>query len=563
MQWQLAKLIRTEAEGVRRDVVLAAGVSGVANAAILVIINTAAMSDDHDGSKFRLLMMFGIAIALYALCLKYTYDKSSQIFEGVLDKIRTRLSRKIKRAELTDLDAIGRAVIYNRLTQEAAVISQSQQILVGALQAVVMVLFVSLYIAYLSMPAFILTIVMTAAAIGIFIYRERESKALIDQASEQEVKLIGAFSALLDGFKQIKVRDRLGEELLQEIKTISDKVRELNSGVTSLANSNNIFAMSFFYVLMAAIVFLLPRFIPTFGEVISELTAAILFIIGPLGLVVSALPLFAKANIAAGNIEALEHELDKRGSLPERAVPEAPSIYTGFDDIAFRKVSFDYVNSEGRATFHFGPIDLEIKAGECLFLIGGNGSGKSTFLKLLTGLYPPREGQVLVDGRLVGPQTQQEYRELFSIIFGDFHLFDRLYGLEDVDPEETVRLIQLMEMQDKVAFDGERFSNLNLSTGQRKRLALIVSILERRPVLVYDEWAADQDPHFREKFYNQILPWLVKDQGKTVIAATHDDHYFHQADRIVKLHFGEIEWIKTPDQRGDKGPTQRSASEHD
>jgi putative ATP-binding cassette transporter len=180
-----------------------------------------------------------------------------------------------------------------------------------------------------------------------------------------------------------------------------------------------------------------------------------------------------------------------------------------------------------------------------VFIIGGNGSGKSTLLKLLTGLYRPSGGCLLVDGVPVLWRDIQRYRELVSIIFSDFHLFQRLYGLPDVDEKSVNSLLDTMQLLGKTSFDRGCFSTLELSTGQRKRLALIVALLEDRPIIVFDEWAADQDPEFRRYFYEVLLKDLKK-RGKTVIAVTHDDHYFQHCDKLVKMDLGAIEFVREP-----------------
>lgn len=182
---------------------------------------------------------------------------------------------------------------------------------------------------------------------------------------------------------------------------------------------------------------------------------------------------------------------------------------------------------------------MQIRRGETIFIVGGNGSGKTTLLKLLTGLYQPHSGAILVDRELLTRRNAQNYRELFSTVFSQFHLFDRLYGLEGVDPERVKAVLDEMQLSGKTRFEGGRFTDLNLSTGQRKRLALAVTLLEDKQILVFDEWAADQDPHFRKYFYEVVLKRL-RDQGKTVIAVTHDERFWQQADRIVKMEYGSI-----------------------
>ena len=201
---------------------------------------------------------------------------------------------------------------------------------------------------------------------------------------------------------------------------------------------------------------------------------------------------------------------------------------------------FAYPQVEGNGPgFQIGPMDFNIKAGEIIFVVGGNGSGKSTFLNLVCGLYHPQQGQLLLNDRPVRAADTQVYRDLFSPIFSDFHLFSRLFGYGALDPERVADLLERTDLGDKTRIEDGLVTNQQLSTGQRKRLALVLALLEDKPIHLFDEWAADQDPGFRKLFYESLLPEL-KAQGKTVIAATHDDHYFHCADRVLKMEYGSF-----------------------
>jgi len=160
-------------------------------------------------------------------------------------------------------------------------------------------------------------------------------------------------------------------------------------------------------------------------------------------------------------------------------------------------------------------------------------------LKVLAGLYAPASGVISVDGMDVPALGYPQYRELFAAIFSDYHLFDRLYGMEGVDNRTVVDFLRYMDLKGKTQWEDGRFMYQGLSTGQRKRLALVVSLLEDKPIYIFDEWAAEQDPTFRRLFYESLLPDL-KRQGKTIVAATHDDRYFHIGDRVMKMEYGKL-----------------------
>jgi putative ATP-binding cassette transporter len=202
-------------------------------------------------------------------------------------------------------------------------------------------------------------------------------------------------------------------------------------------------------------------------------------------------------------------------------------------------VIYSYDAPAGARPFVVGPANFSISSGKVVFVVGGNGSGKSTLLNLLTRLYQPKHGVILWDGVPVDQTNTHDYRHLFATIFSDFHLFDRLYGQPHIDEPAIQSLIQEVEMSDKVRFSDGRFSTLDLSTGQRKRLAMVVARSEARPIMVFDEWAADQDPHFRRFFYDTLIPSL-RASGKTVIAVTHDDRFFGAADRVLVMEEGKL-----------------------
>jgi len=275
------------------------------------------------------------------------------------------------------------------------------------------------------------------------------------------------------------------------------------------------------------------------SQVLVGYTLVVLFMITPLTIILNQIPVLERAYVAAENIEELGFTL--KATTPESL---APVSTTGarWQQLDLIDVTHSYRQDGGSAEFKLGPINLTFQPGELIFLIGGNGSGKTTLIKLLMGLYEPESGEIRVDNKLVTMNERDDYRQQFSAVFFDFYLFERLFGFEakDVDAESQ-RYLDLLQLSHKLTIKGGQLSTVDLSQGQRKRVALLNAYLEDRPIYIFDEWAADQDPQFKEIFYYQLVPEL-KSRGKTVIVISHDDRYYGLADRLIKLESGKIEY---------------------
>jgi putative ATP-binding cassette transporter len=545
---KLLELIRRESSVSLVKIIFIGLLAGLTQALVLSLINAAGSEKAaQEGKTFGLLLMFTATLVGHILAQKYILVTSTELVEGVLSSIRLRVVGKISASELQSFEKIGRARIYSNVTKETVTISQATPPIVVAAQSGVMIFFALIYLAWLSLPVFFVTVILSAVGISFHLIRRRERYEYMQKAHERENEFFELLTHLLDGFKEVKMSTARSEDLVEHLRAVSASLEELKVRYGHQFAIHYIFSQTAFYVLIASIVFLLPQMAQTTHEVLAKSTATILFIIGPLSNFIGSIPSFASANVAAENIYELEEELD-RGHETPASLPTAASPLRGmdaFNEIRFEKVLFNYVDNNGQPTFSLTPIDLTISAGETVFIVGGNGSGKSTFLKLLTGLYFPTSGKIRVDGVDLRKPNYPEYRDLFAAIFSDYHLFDRLYGVNSlygsrgVGYQHVQGLLKEMGLDSKTQWLDDHFTNLDLSTGQRKRLALLSSLLENKPIYVFDEWAAEQDPDFRKYFYEVVLQNL-KNQGKTIIVATHDEKYFHVADRVMKMEYGQF-----------------------
>jgi putative ATP-binding cassette transporter len=269
--------------------------------------------------------------------------------------------------------------------------------------------------------------------------------------------------------------------------------------------------------------------------VLSGYALVLLYMRGPLEGLIANLPELSRSRIALERIEKLRADLLQGNETWDQAQQPAPA----FDRLELCAVSHRYHRESEDRSFMLGPIDLDLRSGELVFLIGGNGSGKTTFAKLLLGLYAPESGEIRVNGKPVAEQDREAYRQLFSAVFADFFLFDDVLGHDAAADRQAQQYLMRLQLAHKVGIENGRFSTTALSQGQRKRLALLTAYLEDRPLYVFDEWAADQDPLFKRVFYTELLPDL-RARGKAVLVITHDDQYFHLADRCLKLEDGRL-----------------------
>jgi len=518
-----------------------ASLSGLSNTLLLTVINMATQRSSQE-SGFFYIVLFLVVLGFYLLSQRYFLTTTIKEVDTILHKIRLRVVNKIKDAELLSLEQVGRAQIYAALTKDMQTISNASIGVVLLAQSTLLIAFTLVYIGWLSLVALALFIVFLTSSAVFYLVKMREFSQDIHQAMLLENELFDALTHLLDGFKEVKMSESRSAALLEHISAISASVKDVKAEALTQISVFGIFGSSAFYLLAAVVVFLLPQLGAYYSTISTQLSTAVLFLAGPVSALVNSIQAYETANVAAENLESLEASLDRqvRPASKRRARPLVIRNQS-FSEITFERVQFEYRGKNRQVTFRLGPIDLSIKRGETIFITGGNGSGKSTFLRLLTGLYFPTKGVIRLDGQRVSEANAVAYRNLFSVIFYDYHLFDRLYGLSHIDKQYVEELLEELRLKGVTRLVDQRFEPLDLSSGQKRRLALLISYLEDKPIYVFDEWAAEQDPDFRRYFYTDILPEL-KAKGKTLVVVTHDDRYYNMdyIDRIIKFEEGRI-----------------------
>lgn len=514
-------------------VALAASVAGgLGNAALLALVNQALSAAPEQLT--RLGWQF-LAVGVVVVAMR-TLAQSLFMWLGQKAKatLRMRTIRRIGEASYPHLEKQGAARSLAVLTQDLDTIvvffvslpslAMQSAVIVGCL----------VYLGYLSWP--ILAVAVVSIVLGMAGFRYAHTRAMFHLRSsrKREDDLVKHFRALFDGAKELKLhRERKRAFIDDTLETNVEAVRVQRTRGYMLYAAASSWGNCILFAFIGLTLFVFARHIHVDAHVMSGYAIVFVYMIMPIEAVLSAIPNLSSARVALERIEQVSAELPPEKSL-------APAAVKPFSTIALQGATHRYFREKENEVFTLGPIDLAFRPGEVVFLIGGNGSGKTTLAKMLVGLYVPESGHVLLDGSPVEEAQRDLYRQQFSVVFSDFFLFENLLGLPQQGLDALAQqLLEELQLAHKVRVEDGVFSTLQLSQGQRKRLALLVAYLEDRPFYVFDEWAADQDPLFKDVFYRRLLPGL-KAKGKTVLVITHDDRYFSLADRFIKLDFGRI-----------------------
>jgi putative ATP-binding cassette transporter len=535
------ELVRREMHGSLPKLLFMSALGGISTAAILAAIN-AGMQGGGDGNKTDLwaATLFMVSLFLFVKTQYYVTITTTAEIEAIIHKIRLRLMDLVRRSELLAMESIGRARIVAAITSDTAVLTQASNLLAFTIQGAVLIFFVAIYVAFLSLTAIVITIVVVGTAGVIFHLKNKRLAAEKQEAAAWERRLYDRLTDFLDGFKEVRLNNARSNDLFDDAIDVSRTAANIK--IRSQAETFKLIVTTqvSMYVLLGAVVFVAPQFSDSLaGASLTKTTTALMFVVGACFGLVQSIPVLLIANAAADRIHQLEKTLRTTVALTKVLDIKVPKR---FDKIEMRNIVFRYVDKSSDITFQIGPLDFSLQSGELVFITGGNGSGKSTFMRVLAGLYPPDSGEITLDGKRINDDTRDAYRALMSAIFFDNHLFRRLYGIPEPEPGEIERLLTKFRIADKTSLSDGEFSTLDLSGGQRRRLALIVSLLEKRPILLLDEWTAEQDPEFRRKFYDELLPDMKK-AGLTVVVITHDDRYLDELDlpaRRIRMDEGRI-----------------------
>jgi putative ATP-binding cassette transporter len=510
---------------------LVAGATGVG--LIALIQHTLAQ---RAGDDRRLAWAFAGVCLVVLLARIVSHALLIRLAQRSVYHLYVHLSRAIIALPLARFEALGNHRLLATLTEDVPAIAGA---LLGlpilCVNAAILVCCFA-YMGWLS-PVLFLG-VLGFLTVGILSYQATVWAALgqLHHARVEHDALMKCFRGLTEGAKELKIHRARREQFLnQQLEATAARLRDRNTTGLTIYGAAGAWGQLLFFVCIGLLLFALRDLTHASHGVIDGYVLTILFCIAPIETITTWLPILGRARVALRAVEALD--VSTTASEPD---PPETRHAPDFEQIELVGVTHAYP-VPGDDGFVLGPLDLTLRPGEVVFLVGGNGSGKTTLAKLFTGLYAPASGVVRLNGQEVTESDRERYRQLFSTVFSDPYVFEHLLGMESAGLDALASgYLDVLELATKVRVEGGRFSTTDLSHGQRKRLALLTALLEDRPVYVLDEWAADQDPRFKELFYTRFLPEL-KARGKAVLVISHDDRYFHAADTIIRLDYGMLD----------------------
>ena len=531
----LASLLFPEKDPFKRiapRILLISILSGVSNM-ILILLVTSALNTDI---KLKYLVFYYVlALSLYLLGTRFVQVNLIKFTRGLIYDLRIRLIERIFSTSYQQFEKMDRGRVYTALNGDVETLGGSADQFIALITNVFTAAGAFLYLASIAFWTAILTIALILIITVIYYLVSRGTRIYFQQARDTQNVFMRLVNGMIDGFKEISLHSNKKREYKEDIASTARQYRDkISTAGIHFANAFLVGESSLIF-LLGMVVFAIPELFPDIHDyTIMSFVIVVLYLIGPVNAILRSVPAIMQLRIAWSRLQQFSREIP--ANLPPGIKP-AP-IDPAVDSLRAENILFQYTGEREQNGFGIGPVTLEVRRGEILFIIGGNGSGKTTFAKLLTGLYKPDEGRFLVNNKEVEGPGLSEY---FSTVFTPAHLFEKLYNIDVTEKAgEVKKYLDLLDLTGKVTIAENKYSTINLSGGQRKRLALLQCYLEDSPIYLFDEWAADQDPGYRNFFYRTLLPEMSR-KGKIIIAITHDDHYFDVADKVLKMKDGKLE----------------------
>ncbi|MFK3915325.1 multidrug ABC transporter permease/ATP-binding protein [Psychrobacter sp. NPDC078501] len=537
-------------------------VNAAVSVGIIAYINHTFISQPvFDTLSWLSLGQFSLLVLLLLVTTFLSQYALTRLGHRFVYELRTKLVKQIIDTTVPQIDHLGSARLLASLSSDIQSITVAFVRMPELVQGIILSVGVGLYLGWLSLPLLFIVMFWIVMTIWISTILVKHVYTHLTELREINDALYQDYQSIIEGRKELALNQHRAEKLytddfLAHAKSYEKTVTKSDTFHLSAVNWSNIMMFA-----SIGIVFAVANYLDIPMGVATTFSLTILFMQSPLLHAVGAYPTLQTAQVALEKIQSLELAEHQLSFATDTVAQDWQSIT--LNNINYRYVGSSHnsnapdtaVNNNGQNSDNSAnsdsnqnptnnilkSVNLTLQRGDVVFLIGANGSGKSTLAKIITGIFTPTTGTVQVDGQSVNSENNADFRQLFSAIFSDQHLFKQLIGVQGHEPDADLvsDWLHKLNLQEKVSVSDHKLSTDKLSQGQRKRLAMLIAVAEQKDILLLDEWAADQDPAFRRVFYQTLIPEL-KAMGKTLFIISHDDGYFEHADRLLLMKEGRL-----------------------
>jgi putative ATP-binding cassette transporter len=503
---------------------------------ILFVLNAESKAVEGQHYDPRLAVLFVILILGYRLTQNLLIASAGRSIERALDVKRQSVSNDVLQLSLLNVESVTTQEIRDGMSSHYASFSQTIVPLIFGFEALFLLGFMFVYVLTLSFFAGVLTVAVVLITLLGYARGAQAARKRLAETAAHEAQYRRITELVLVGVKELRFNQTKRTQVQDALNTFSGHISTGRSSSAKMMGQLIATGTTVSYLMAGTVVFILPLFSDQQNNELSRIVVAVIFLLGPIGSLVQTSQQFTMARFALNEINKFEASVRNLVATQDAPVLDEAWDRDTFETLLIRDLTFQHHGDSG---FGVTAGALDINRGEVVFMTGGNGSGKTTLLRVLSGLYPRQTGEITINGTPIPQHTPQQYRDLFASVFTDFCIFDQAYGLDEAGIARLEHWLTVIGVRDKLGTPLNLAQAASLSTGQRKRVALALALAEDRPVLILDEWAADQDPQTRRMFYTELLPQL-KQAGTTVFAITHDEQYFAYCDRRVHMNEGQL-----------------------
>lgn len=536
----ISRIFKTKSKTFFTLMILLGIVNSITSSGLLILINNSITGKtSFYNEKYSIVLFFGIML-VSIVCSRVFQYYVVNLTNEILFKFEMDVLQKLRQAEFEAFEKLGTERVYTAIGDTRA-LGRIPETFINAFNSAIVVICCLIYLLINSPMGGGMILGLMLILLAVYLKRNKRIEKQLNKLRDLQNDYYRYLNDMLHGFKEIKMGIKRTENIFGNyLKQNRGEEKRLGTITAIKYLDNELMGSYSWYIILGLIMYILPMVVEMEIAQVSTFIITILYIIGPTSTLITMVPFFTRVKIAFERINEYEDTVSAFVK-PRVGTGNAAVLNDRFQILRFDEVAYEYSDKLNHKTFGLGPINLEIVKGEVMFVVGGNGSGKSTFINLLTGLYKPSSGSLYLNEKKVDHDSYAFYSDKISVIFTKNHLFGENYEEFDLTPSnEKLRFyIEEMQLTNVIKTNENNWISNDLSKGQQKRLAMVYAFMEDKDMLVLDEWAAEQDPEFRAYFYHHLIPSLQK-MGKTVIAVTHDDAYFSCADRVVKFDYGRI-----------------------